>query len=302
MFVIGNEDTFKSGSFPWITTGLVLVNVVVYTAQAFTGDRITMGYAMTPVEITKNKDLTKTEKLDIQLGFTQNPKKNDKKGAAPVRKGPSISVPVHHQPGPKPLWLTVLTSMFLHGDTSHLTGNMWFLIIFGRNVEGLIGSVRFLVYYLLAGMAGNVLHIYLYQDSIVPCLGASGAISGVMGMYVSVFPFKKISIWFSWLIGTMEFPAIGVASVWFLLQFVHGYFMLQMNISVGVAYWVHIGGFGAGIVLLWMTVLWEKITYQEPEHVDDAAAYTNDAFDHAVRKQGEPAAATLATSKYVQPR
>ena len=147
-------------------------------------------------------------------------------------------------------WETVLTSMFMHGSWLHLIGNMWFLWLFGNNIEDSMGHLRFLVFYLICGVAGSAAHIYTAADSLVPTVGASGAISGVMGAYMILYPRVKIETLFILLvfIRIIPIPAWFVLAQWFAVQLLSGY--ARPSAGGGVAFWAHIGGFLAGVVLV----------------------------------------------------
>jgi len=142
-------------------------------------------------------------------------------------------------------WLAPLTSMFLHGGWLHLLGNMWFLHIFGNNVEDIMGRGRFLAFYLLAGLAAAAAQVAADPSSAIPMVGASGAIGGVMGAYVLVYPSARIRTFV--FLFFIEVPAFFMLGYWFLLQLAGG---LVPNEGGGVAFWAHIGGFLGGILLL----------------------------------------------------
>ena len=145
-------------------------------------------------------------------------------------------------------WWPLFTSMFLHGDIMHLVGNMVFLWIFADNIEAVIGNVRFLIFYLLGGLAAHALHIFISPGSVVPTVGASGAISAVMGAYLVMFPSSRIKVLF--LSFFMRVPAFVFLGIWILQQSISGTQSLQTATteSGGVAWWAHIGGFAAGIL------------------------------------------------------
>jgi membrane associated rhomboid family serine protease len=149
---------------------------------------------------------------------------------------------------------SLLTSMFLHGGWMHLIGNMLFLWVFGRNIEDLIGGGRFLVFYLLCGLAAAVVHIVFNAYSRMPTIGASGAIAGVMGAYLIKFPRARIItlIPIFFFITTMEIPAAFLLLWWFGIQFLSGFGSLGENdySGGGTAWFAHIGGFLAGMVLI----------------------------------------------------
>jgi membrane associated rhomboid family serine protease len=152
---------------------------------------------------------------------------------------------------PDPAWSTLVTSMFLHGGWLHLIGNMWFLWIFGNNVEDSMGHARFVAFYLLSGLAAAAFQIVSQPDSGVPMVGASGAIGGVMGGYVVLYPRVRIQmlVIFGIFIRTIAVPASFMLGYWFLLQLFGGAVSLG-RAGGGVAFWAHVGGFVAGAVLV----------------------------------------------------
>jgi len=158
-------------------------------------------------------------------------------------------------PGLPQAW-TVLTSMFLHGGWWHLISNMWVLYIFGDNVEDRMGHGRYLVFYLLGGVAAAAAHVLVSPHSVVPTIGASGAISAVMGAYIVLFPGAQVltlvpGFFLPWFI---EVPALLFIGFWFVSQLFNGLFALGIAGSVdtygGVAWWAHVGGFLAGLLLV----------------------------------------------------
>ena len=149
---------------------------------------------------------------------------------------------------PYPLWTTLLTSMFLHGGWGHLGGNMLFLWIFGDNLEHRIGHVRFILFYLACGIAAGLAHIVVNSDSAIPTVGASGAISGVLGGYLLMFPRNRVYVLTYG--GVMTVPALFMLGLWILMQFINGVGEIARTPETGgVAYIAHIGGFIAGMVL-----------------------------------------------------
>ncbi len=140
--------------------------------------------------------------------------------------------------------------MFLHGGLWHLLGNLWFLYIFGDNVEDRIGSGRYLLFYFLSGFGASLAQIAFSPESAVPCIGASGAISGVLGAYAVSFPQARIlsAIPFLYMIQLVEIPAVAFLFIWFGIQVLSGLF--SSPVQGGVAWWAHIGGFVAGIALV----------------------------------------------------
>jgi membrane associated rhomboid family serine protease len=144
---------------------------------------------------------------------------------------------------------TFLTSMFLHADLIHLGGNMLFLYVFGDNVEDTFGHVRYLLFYLVAGFAASLLHIFTVLNTIdqsIPTIGASGAIAGVLGAYFVLYPRSRIlTLVFLLWITVVAIPAVVFLGLWFVYQFLYG---TLAGAGGGVAYWAHIGGFITGIV------------------------------------------------------
>jgi len=150
---------------------------------------------------------------------------------------------------PLPFWSTLLTSMFLHGGWAHLGGNMLYLWIFGDNIEKAIGNVRFLVFYLVCGLAAGIAHIAFNSGSGVPTVGASGAISGVLGGYLVLFPQNRVRVLTR--SGIVAVPAILMLGMWILIQLVSGFGAITNRAETGgVAYMAHVGGFAAGFLLV----------------------------------------------------
>ena len=146
-----------------------------------------------------------------------------------------------------------ITSLFLHGSWVHLLGNMWFLWIFGNNIEDRMGHFRFSIFYLVCGIASGLMHTYINPQSSIPTIGASGAISGILGAYFVLYPFARVltlvPIFFIYFV---RLPAFFFLGLWFLLQFFSGASSILSGETMtgGVAWWAHIGGFASGIVLL----------------------------------------------------
>ncbi len=147
-------------------------------------------------------------------------------------------------------WLPFLTSMFLHGGLFHILGNMWFLYIFGDNIEDRLGHIRYFIFYLLCGIAAGVIHLYTNWDSKIPTIGASGAISGIMGAYLILYPRSRILtlIPIFFFIQFVEIPAFIFLGYWLLIQLFSAS-LTPKNVG-GIAFWAHIGGFVAGLVFI----------------------------------------------------
>lgn len=159
------------------------------------------------------------------------------------------AIPAHITSG-KLLPYPLLTSMFLHGGLLHLLSNMLYLFIFGDNIEGLMGHGRYFIFYLLCGLGAAAMHIVIQPNSAVPMIGASGAISGVLGAYFLKFPHARVLIlaWVFFYITTFRVPALIALGFWFLMQLTSGLFTIGMEVSGGVAWFAHIGGFVVGLV------------------------------------------------------
>ncbi len=150
-------------------------------------------------------------------------------------------------------WLTPVSSMFLHGGWFHLIGNMWFLWVFGNNVEDSMGHIRFVVFYVLCGLAAAALQVAVNPASRIPMVGASGAIGGVMGAYIVLYPRVRVHmlVFLGFFVTTIAVPAFVMLGYWFLLQLLGGIPSLAGD-GGGVAFWAHVGGFAAGAGLIVM--------------------------------------------------
>ncbi len=165
---------------------------------------------------------------------------------------------------------SLVTSMFLHGGWLHLIGNMWFLWIFGDNVEDILGHAKYLLFYLLCGVAAALFQVALNMDSRVPTIGASGAIAGVMGAYLVKFPRSRIVtlVFILFFLTTIEIPAGLILVYWFVLQFFNGVGSIASShlSQGGVAWFAHVGGFLAGILLIFALRPRERFRRREELH------------------------------------
>ena len=226
MLPIGDENEPGHG-LPFVTLALLEINIAVFIflQEAATSAAFTYAYSAIPLEITTGSDLVETFR---------------------VRSGGEEFL-IQHQPGPDPIQLTLITSMFMHGGWLHLAGNMLFLFIFGDNVEHFVGHVIFPVFYLAAGLVATIAQVMVNTESIIPTLGASGAISGVLGAYLVLFPTNRVTvIVFRF---PAQVPALVAIGLWAVFQFINGFGALTVSQETtgGVAYMAHIGGFVAGI-------------------------------------------------------
>ena len=171
-------------------------------------------------------------------------------GSVPVGTQVQLGPTTYCELGGISSWPTVFTSMFMHGGWLHIIGNMWFLWIFGDNVEDAMGSLRFFVFYVLCGVAAAALQIATNVESTVPMVGASGAIGGVMGAYVLLYPRVRVHllIFLGFFVTTIAVPAVFMLGYWFLLQLLGGF--SSTGATGGVAFWAHVGGFAAGAALI----------------------------------------------------
>jgi membrane associated rhomboid family serine protease len=151
-----------------------------------------------------------------------------------------------------PPLMSIVTSMFLHGGWMHLIGNMWFLWIFGNNIEEAMGHARYLAFYLICGILASAGHIFSNPGSTIPSIGASGAISGALGAYLMLYPRARVwtLIFLGFFVRLMYIPAGVILGFWILLQFINGSMTAGRQDAGGVAFWAHVGGFIAGVLLV----------------------------------------------------
>jgi membrane associated rhomboid family serine protease len=214
---IGDEPRPGRG-LAYITIGLIVINVLAFLYELSLGagvDRFISTYGAVPREILTGQDI------------------------AP--------------PGPYPVYLQLLTSMFLHGGWLHILGNMAYLRVFGDDIEDALGHGLYLLFYLGAGLAASLTHILLSgAGSTIPSVGASGAIAGVLGAYIVLFPARRIHVLVPYLyFATAQVSALIMLGIWFALQFLSGLAALTGDTAEtgGVAVWAHVGGFVAGVLV-----------------------------------------------------
>ena len=159
-------------------------------------------------------------------------------------------VPVRFWAEPQIAWVTIFSAMFLHGGWFHILSNMWVLFIFGDNVEDRMGAGRYLIFYLLSGVAAGLMQTYLLSGSPVPMVGASGAIAGVLGAYLVLFPRARILslVPILFIFTLIEIPAVVFLLFWFASQLFSGFLALGGASGSGIAWWAHIGGFVFGLL------------------------------------------------------
>lgn len=236
MFIPIGDDNKDRRTTPYINYLFIVANILVFIFFQGMGYnwQFTYAFATVPAEILSGHDI-----------ISQAHRISD------VLTGDQLQVPPL-QPTPIPVYFTLLTSMFMHGGWGHLLGNMLFLFIFGDNIEDAMGHRRYFWFYLLCGVIAGLSHVFFTafsaQSVYTPSLGASGAISGVMGGYILLFPTRRVSVWILFLI--IGVPAIVAVGLWFVFQVLSGIGMLGGDDASGVAYAAHIGGFIAGLLLV----------------------------------------------------
>ena len=231
-----SDDNSDRASTPFVNYLLILINILVFVFLQGMGsnEKFTYAYSTVPQEIITNRDVDRP--VVVQDPISQEPLAR-----------------IDLQPTPISVYLTLITSMFMHGGWAHIFGNMLFLWIFGDNIENAIGKVRYLVFYLVCGVIASLSHVFatvaFAGNPYIPSLGASGAISGVLGGYILLYPHKRVTvIMFSML---TQVPAIVAIGLWFGFQVISGLGWLGSGSAIGgVAYGAHIGGFIAGLVLI----------------------------------------------------
>ena len=227
MFPIGDENERGHGP-AFVSLAIIALNVFVFLVLQGAGGTqegtdFTYGYSAVPFEITRGVDLTEPESVTVD--------------------GQTVEVP--QEPGPDPIWLTLFTSIFMHGGWLHLAGNMLFLWVFGDNVEHRVGHAAYLVFYLVVGLIASFAQILVNTGSVIPTLGASGAISGILGAYIVMFPTNRVNVFL--FRAVVAVPAIVAIGMWIVLQLIAGFGGGLTGEGGGVAYMAHIGGFFAGV-------------------------------------------------------
>lgn len=172
-------------------------------------------------------------------------------------------VPAQLMAHPATMWVTIFTAMFLHGGWFHILSNMWVLFIFGDNIEDRMGGGRYLVFYLLSGVAAALLQSYVLSGSSVPMIGASGAIAGVLGAYLILFPRARVAslVPILFIFTIIEIPAAIFLLFWFVSQLFSGWLTLEGASGSGVAWWAHVGGFLFG--MLAVSLFAQRRTYYQ---------------------------------------
>jgi membrane associated rhomboid family serine protease len=237
MFIPIGDDNSDRKITPIVTYCLIVANIIVFVIfqKLGMGDSFTYAFSTVPAEILTGKDIitNPTQQIDAATGH-------------------AFQIPGLLRT-PIPVYLTLLTGIFMHGGIAHLGGNMLYLFIFGDNLENKLGHVKYLFFYLLTGGIASLSHVFAtyFQGSntLIPCLGASGAISAVLGAYVYLFPQNKVRVLLFYF--PMMVPAFIALGAWIVFQVASGMGFLGGK-GDGVAYAAHIGGFVAGFILISM--------------------------------------------------
>src|SRR5262245_21036769 len=236
LFPIGDDNRDRTIT-PFVNYLLILTNVLVFVfLQGLgTNESFTYSFSTVPQEIVSGHDVV-----------------TPRRSVVDPLSGYRFTMP-GLQPTPISVYLTLITSMFMHGGLAHLFGNMVFLWIFGDNIENAMGRTRYLIFYLVCGLIASLSHVaatsLMNGNMLIPSLGASGAISGVLGGYLILFPHRRVKVLM--LRTVTEVPAFMALGLWFLFQLVNGLGVLGADSQAGgVAYAAHIGGFVAGCLLV----------------------------------------------------
>ncbi len=249
------KDNIPTRRFPVITVALIVANVLMFlvfqeASIGFGGAQLSeakvIEYGAIPYEVTHPGEQCIPQGQNLACGPGEE---------AEQAVGQDLA----------PTWLTVLTAMFMHGGLLHIGGNMLFLWIFGNNIEDSMGRVRFLLFYLLGGVAALAAQTLIGPDSAVPTIGASGAVAAVLGGYALLYPRAKVitAVFIIIFFTFIELPAVLVLGLWFLLQLFYGSAELAQPVGGGgVAYWAHIGGFAFGLLLIKLFANRVKEDYQ----------------------------------------
>ena len=219
--VLPLRDHNPGRSIPWVTWGLIAANLLVFL-----------------YELTLEAGSQRALSQFVQV-----------MGVIPYEITHGVDLP---PPNPGPVYLSILTSMFVHGGWVHVLGNMWYLFLFGNNVEDSMGSLRFLVFYLICGVVASAVQIATAWNSQIPLIGASGAIAGVLGAYLLLFPRARVDtlLFLGYFIRVVQIPAVVVLGFWIVIQLFSGAASLGTPSAGGVAWFAHIGGFLAGVLLV----------------------------------------------------
>ena len=224
MMPIGDDNSDRKIT-PFVNLVFIALNIIVFVffQGMGTNEKFTYAYSTVPQEIVTGKDVD--HPVTVHVG--------------------NESAQIDLQPTPIPVWFTLVTAIFMHGSFMHLFGNMLYLWIFGDNLEDRLGHMRYGIFYIVCGIVASLSHVVVNSDSFIPSLGASGAISGVMGGYLLLFPRRRVRVIMGR--GISEVPAYVALGIWIVFQVISS---LMSGPEAGIAFAAHIGGFIAGLVLI----------------------------------------------------
>jgi membrane associated rhomboid family serine protease len=236
MFIPIGDDNRDRHRTPYVNYLFIIINILVFIFLQDMGRNIefTYGYSTVPGEILSGKDIITNSKILVDPYTDQR------------FELPGL------QPTLMPVYLTLISSMFMHGGIAHIAGNMMYLWIFGDNIENDMGHIKYFFFYLLCGSIASLAHVFTTQyfghSLLIPSLGASGAVSAILGAYILMHPSRKVHVWMLFTI--ISVPAFVAVGLWFVFQLVNGMGALGGDEAGGVAYAAHIGGFIAGFILV----------------------------------------------------
>jgi membrane associated rhomboid family serine protease len=238
------RDNIPTDRFPIVTVALIVANVLMYFL--FQKGGISLG---SPDSAAFNENLVDYGVIPYEVTNPGSHCEATPTGQIACEGQPGVTGTAGPQPS---TWLTLFTSMFMHGGLLHLGGNMLFLWIFGNNVEDSMGPLKFIVFYVLGGLAADAAQILIDTGSTIPTIGASGAVAGVLGGYLLLFPRARVVtvVFIIFFFTILELPALLFLGVWILQQGLFAYFDLAGTGEGGVAYFAHIGGFVFGLLLI----------------------------------------------------
>ncbi len=235
MLPIGDDNSDRTRT-PYVNYLLIAANILVFVFLQQMGQNLdfTYSYSTVPGEILSGRDIVTDAKILV------DPLSGER------FRLPGLGVT------DIPVWLTLISSMFMHGGFAHLGGNMLYLWVFGDNIENRLGHLRYFFFYLLVGIIASLSHVFaeavLGHNMLIPSLGASGAISGILGAYILLFPGRRVTVFFGFFLTSV--PALIVLGFWIVFQVLNGMGTLGGQEAGSVAYAAHIGGFIAGLLLV----------------------------------------------------
>lgn len=239
-----SDDNSEITITPYVNYIFIGINILVFVLfQGLGGnDAFSYAYSLVPREVTTGVDIEGVVAVKNSAG--------------------QVLGEIRHFNAPLGVYFNFLSSMFMHGDVMHIGGNMLFLWIFGDNIENLIGHIRFAAFYIVCGLAAAFAQVFMGPDSVIPMLGASGAISGVLGGYVLLFPTRNVRALIFRVVTTV--PAYVALGIWIGYQIIRGYF--SPSGEGGVAYAAHIGGFISGVALIKVFAIGTSTDKNIPAH------------------------------------